>query len=434
MNIKATVFCVCWPAVVLSGTCALAERTSVGSEPPLNVVLVTISSLRADHVSCLGYGRATTPEFDKFAQEGTLFTRAYATSGWTMPSHASIFTSRFPRDHKVTHIDHSLDGRFTTLAEILRDKGFRCAGFCCGPRVDCAHGFNQGFEFYDDFSVQVMLSAISGVSADINKNRTNDLVNEAAMKWLSKNRKSPFFMFVHYYDSHWDYLPPAPYDRLFDPDYKGQMNGVSVSREPLFSNPPGQRDIEHMIALYDGEVRQTDKDLGELLGFLRGEGLLERSIVIIVGDHGEQFYEHGHTSHHGVHEELVHVPMLIRVPDRKGYTKKSDALVSTVDILPTVLEYANIKKPAQCAGVGLKPIMEGKADRVHEYVWTEYTGGAVADSWAVRTTRLTCYKEKGRKPVIFDRAKDPDEQYEIHSKDFTREMTALSGVLTKWTQ
>ncbi|MHC4334973.1 MAG: sulfatase, partial [Planctomycetota bacterium] len=346
---------------------------------PKNVILITISTLRADHVGVLGYNRDTTPIFDSFGEKNVLFRKAFASSGWMMPAHGSIFTSLYPGRHGATHIENSLDEASYTLAEILKDNGYYCVGFCCNPRLDNEHGFAQGFDVYDDYSVSVMLEAMAfgiGQDTDINRRRTNDLINDAAIRWLQNNTHQPFFMFVHYYDNHWDYLP----------------DGTQIPREPLYSNPPSARDVEHIVALYDGEVKQTDNDLGELLEFLDDKGLMDNSIVIVAGDHGEQFYEHGHTSHQGLFEELIHVPLTVSIPGIKTKGKTIDGLVSQVDILPTILDYLQIPLPAECHGKSLKPVIEGDAEQVNDFILAEYTGGAVSDIYTVRSARYKYYE------------------------------------------
>jgi arylsulfatase A-like enzyme len=391
------------------------------------VIFITISTLRADHVGGLGYNRDTTVYLDSFAEKNILFRKAFATSGWMMPAHGSIITSLYPGCHRATHIDNSLDDEHHTLAEILRDNGYYCVGFCCNPRLDDEHGFAQGFDIYDDYSVSIMLDAMAfgiGQDVDINRRRTNDLINDAAIRWLQNNTHKPFFMFVHYYDNHWDYLPPPPYDRLYDPNYRGPIDGRQIAREPLYSNPPSPRDVEHIVALYDGEVKQTDKDLGELLEFLADKRLMDNSIVIVAGDHGEQFYEHGHTSHHGLFEELIHVPLAVAIPGPKAKGKTIDALVSQVDIMPTILDYLQIPLPAECQGKSLKSVLEGNAEHVNDFIFAEYTGGAVRDIYTVRSARYKYY-EGIDEEFAYDLIKDPAEQRKILPADFPEEVKRL---------
>jgi arylsulfatase A-like enzyme len=402
------------------------------SEPPRDLVLITISSLRADHVSCLGYQRNTTPHFDAFCKESILFRNAFATSGWMMPAHGSIFTSLYPGLHGATHIDNSLRDEHYTLAEILRDNGYYCVGFSCNPRLNRERGFAQGFDIYDDYSVSVMLDSLAfenEQALDINKQRTNSFINDAAIGWLRNNTHKPFFMFIHYYDNHWDYLPPSPYRELYDPKYDGPINGTEIAREPLFSNPPSKRDIQHIIALYDGQVRQTDDDLGEMLKYLQDNGFLKNSIVIILGDHGEQFYEHGHTSHHGVYEELIHIPLAVFIPGTQSKGKIIDSFVSQVDILPTILDYLKIPVPDTCQGRSLKPLIEGQVEAVREFVFAEYTGGAIPNCYAVRSARYKCCREGDSGPFIYDLTDDPGEQRKIPPDNFPDEVRVLQKQL-----
>ena len=417
-------------AVAWNGLPARADEDT--TRTPMNVILVTISSLRADHVGCLGYGRETTPHLDRFARENVLFRQAFATSGWMMPAHGSLFTSLYPSVHGATHIDKSLGEAHRTLAEILTDSGYYCVGFCCGPRLDTEHGFAQGFHVFDDRRVAALLETMEYETAkpfDLNQRRTNDLINDAAIAWLHNNRHSPFFLFVHYYDNHWDYRPPAPYDSLYDPDYEGSLDGTQIAREPLYSNPPDERDVRHMIALYDGEVRQTDYDLGQFLDALREKGLLENSLIIVLGDHGEEFYEHGHTSHHGVYDELIHVPMVISVPGRTA--AGTDALVSQIDILPTILDYLGIAAPDACKGRSLRPIIEGRVESVNDFVFVEYTGGAVHDICAVRSGAHKCCMTARGDVFAYDLGADPQEDTRIAPQDFDDQVQQLHENLAR---
>jgi arylsulfatase A-like enzyme len=396
--------------------------------PPANVILITISSLRADHVGCLGYSRDTTPNLDSFSRDNILFRNAFATSGWMMPAHGSVFTSLYPSVHGATHIDHGLGSQHRTLAEILKESGYYCVGFCCNPRLDQEHGFAQGFDLYDDYSVPIMLQSLTfgyEQASEINEQRTNGLINDAAIGWLQNNTHKPFFMFLHYYDNHWDYLPPSPYDTLYDGNYDGPIDGTEIAREPLFSNPPNERDIQHIVALYDGEVKQTDHDLGEMLKYLKDRGLFDSSIVIILGDHGEQFYEHGHTSHHGVYEELIHIPLALSIPGPGPRSKTVDSLVSQVDVLPTILDFLRIPIPDACQGRSIKPVIEGESEAVNEFVFAEYTGGAVPDCHTVRSARYKYYQVAGDEQFAYDLTKDPGERHRIPVADFPEEVRML---------
>jgi arylsulfatase A-like enzyme len=421
--------------------CLVTSRTlgNVGadliksSKPVLltNVILITISTLRADHTGCLSYKRDTTPNLDELGKQAVLFRNAFAASGWTMPAHGSIFTSLYPKAHGAVNINSGLAAENNTLAEILKNNGYYCAGFCCNPRLGQKQGFAQGFDLYDDYSVSLMLNSLAfenNRTVNINRKRTNGFINDAATRWLQDNTQKPFFIFLHYYDNHWDYLPPAPYDKLYDPNYRGPIDGTNIAREPLFSNPPTEQDIRHIIALYDGELRQTDNDLGEILRFLKKKKLLDNSIIVIVGDHGEQFYEHGHTSRQGIYEELIHIPLVISVPG--AHTKAIDSLASQVDILPTILDYLQIPLPSTCQGKSLKPLIEGQTEIVNDFVFVEYTGGTAPDCAAVRSTQYKYYEQAGD-TFAYDLLKDPGEQFKISPPDFTEEIKSLQKAFHK---
>jgi arylsulfatase A-like enzyme len=399
-----------------------------------NVILITISSLRADHVGSLGYHRDTTPHFDAFARAGVLFTHAFASSGWTMPAHGSLFTSLHPSEHGATHISKSLKQDATTLAEVLKENGYCCAAFCGGPNLNREHGFAQGFDLYDDYSVPLLLESLQfgeGSATDINTCRTNGLINDAAIAWLTNNTQAPFFLFVHYYDNHWDYLPPPRFKELYDPNYKGPISGRGVAREPLFSNRPPDRDVEHLIALYDGEIRQTDEDLGDLLTALKGRGLCETSIIIILADHGEQFYEHGHTSHHGVHDELIHVPLALSIPGLPVAGRVIDRLVSQLDILPTVLYRLSIPAPGPVQGRSLLPLLTGDEASIRDHVFVEYTGGALPDVFATRSLTYKCCQTSEGRVFGYDLSKDPGEQTPIDPEHFPAELRTLQERLRR---
>jgi len=409
----------------------VSKRGLVRDRTCPNVILITISSLRADHIGCFGYERQTSPFFDEFARENIVFTECFSTSSWMMPATGSIFTSLYPYEHKASHIDKSLSSESDTLAEVLSQEGYWTAGFCCNPRLSSERGFAQGFSYYDDYSFELLLDSVifgEGGDVEINSSRSNGLINGAVTRWLGNNSHEPFFLFVHYYDNHWDYSPPSPYDELFDGDYNGDMDGSRISDEPLYSNRPSQEDVEHIVALYDGEVRRTDADLGDLLGFLEEAGLMEESIVIVSGDHGEEFYEHGHTSHHGVYDEHIHIPAAISFPG-KGYEGKVvDSLVSGLDIMPTVLDFAGAAIPSFCRGKSLVPVIEGESDKLRDSLFIEYTGGAEPDAFAVRSQRYKIVETGGR-IFGFDLLKDPGEQDEICIENFTEEMKELSEKL-----
>lgn len=400
-----------------------------------NIILITINSLRADHVGAYGYMRKTTPHFDQFAKENVFFSTAFSTSSWQMPSHGSILTSLYPSEHGAVHINNKLTDKCKTLPEIIAKEGYYTVGFCSNPRLSSEKGFARGFDFYDDYSVEMFLENIS-MSGDekinINQQRTNDLINQSAIRWLENNKAAPFFLYLHYYDNHWDYLPPEPYYSMFDPDYKGEIDGKLISKEPLYSNPPSEGDIEHIKALYDGEVRQTDEDLGVFLRYLGKNGLMENSVIVITGEHGEQLYEHGNTSHHGLYDEMIRIPMAMHLPGRGP--EKNESLVSLVDILPTILDIIDLNNMKPVGSKGLSLLRANDKIKSRSWVYAEYTGGAIPNCSALRSKR---YKVLQSEDVIkvYDLLEDPQElrplrksQFDIHVNNLIKSLGDINKI------
>jgi len=382
-----------------------------------NVILISISTLRYDHCSIAGYHRNTTEAFDKFASENIYFTNAFATSSWSMPATGSVLTSKYPSQHGAKTISAKLKEANYTLAEVLADNQYYCAGFCCNRRLTADAGFSQGFDLYDDYTAEIMLESLSDSNEpfDISYHRTNDLINKSAIRWLNNNSQNRFFLFVHYFDNHIPYLPQRPYDKLYTKNYKSPIDFTRVHREPLYSNRPADKDLDYLIALYDGQVKQTDDDLSELLKYLKDANLAENSVIIVMGDHGEQFYDHGRSSHHDIYDELTHIPLAMSLP--AGKSKKIDTLISTIDIMPTILDLLEIQVPTKLQGQSLLPVISGQTETLHDFIFIEYTGQAIKDKYAFRTDRIKYIFTEGQQ-YIYDLINDPAEQIKILAENF----------------
>jgi arylsulfatase A-like enzyme len=347
-----------------------------GQERP-NVLLIGIDTLRADHVGCLGYKRDTTPTLDRLAREGILCTRTLSTSGWTLPSVMSVMTSLYPDVHRTCKSDRRLPQEITTLAEVLKADGYATVGFISNPIIDGRYGFSDGFDLYDDFTVTVdsaldIFERHDTVNSVQYLAATSRLLTRTAVKWLDRNSDKPFFMFVFYIDPHYDYIPPVPYDTMFDPNYEGGMNGRGMKNEPLHSQRPSDRDLRHLLALYDGEIRYTDDCVADLLQAFAKSGVLKNTVVVVFGDHGDEFYEHGSTTHdRTLYDEILHVPLVLWWPDRFPAGRRIEAVTSQVDIMPTILDYLNAPYEGPMQGASLRPLVEGKAERLHDTVWAE---------------------------------------------------------------
>ncbi len=295
-----------------------------------NVMLIVLDTLRADHLGVYGYERDTSPNLDAFARENVLFRYAVTAAPWTPPSLATFFTGLYPVAHGVMPpnsreqaetVFHKLSSDLETAAEFFKKQGYATSGITPNPWITKTFGYDQGYDHYQEF-----------VRAPANK------ITEEAMAELEKLRQQgkPFFFYLHYLDPHDPYKPPEKF-RIF----KDQK-----------SNYPYEERTQKNVNLYDGEIRYMDTSLGALFGYLREKGLYDDMIIVIVGDHGEQFKERGDQGHgFKLHNEELHVPLMIRTGEAH---REVDFTVSTVDVFPTMIDLAGFPIPATAQGVSLK--------------------------------------------------------------------------------
>ena len=317
MRIKSALAAGCLAAVLLLSGCA--------RPPAANLLLVTFDTARADRLGCYGFSAARTPALDSLAREGALFSRCFTVAPVTLPAHASLFTGLYPPAHGVRDNGlYRLEDKALTLAEILRSQGFSTAAVIGSYVVTSRFGLAQGFDYYDE-----RLNSRPDLPAVFFIERTAAEVTEAALRWLeSRKRKSPFALWLHYYDPHSPYQPPSPFDSLFR------------------DNP------------YDGEIAFADRELGRFLTRLKETGEYDNTLIIVAGDHGEALGEHGEPTH-GIflYNATVHVPLIVRLPGDSCAGRKIGRNVSLLDVLPTVLSYFGIKIPEGVQGENLLPLI-----------------------------------------------------------------------------
>lgn len=320
--------------------------------PGPNVLLISIDMLRADHVHSYGYSRPTTPNLDRLASEGVLFENAISSSSWTLPAHASLFTSLPGTVHGCTDADRRLSDGFSTLAERFRAAGYATAGFFSGPFLHPAFGFGQGFDHYENctsYRQELDRQSVEKwarneeTMRESHEDITNPTVLAAVRSWFTGRPEKPFFMFVHWWDAHYDFIPPPPYDRMFDPNYTGNVTGRDFFHNANLRAGMDKRDLDHLLALYDGEIAWTDFHIGQLLDDLRTAGLLDQTLVIVTSDHGTEFFEHGKRGHRmTLFDEVLRVPLLVRYPEVFPEGKRRAAQVRMVDVGPTILDVAGL--------------------------------------------------------------------------------------------
>ncbi|MFN0245182.1 MAG: sulfatase [Planctomycetota bacterium] len=397
----------------------LAAGCGGGSEQP-NVVLISVDMLRPDHLSCYGYGRPTSPNIDRLANEGVRYENHFASSPWTLPSHASIFTSLPDSLHGCTDTDRALAPSALTLAERFASAGYATAGFFAGPYLHPAFGLGQGFETYEDCAAYAAKLAArppsewamdEGVMRESHEDVTNERVHAAVTRWMSGRPEKPFFLFIHLWDVHFDFVPPPPYDKAFDPDYKGWVDGRNFFFDPRYGPEMDARDLEHLLALYDGEIAWTDSIVGRIRGELEKAGILEDTVFALTSDHGTEFFEHGRKGHRQtLYDEVIRTPLIIRFPPKLPAARRVSGLTRGLDVGPTLLELAGLPAPNDVLGRSLVPLAHSpEAPPVGRAVSELFSAGN--NVRAVRTRRWKLFDWIGTpNHVYFDLEQDPAER------------------------
>lgn len=299
------------------------------------IVLVSIDTLRRDHVGAYGYARPTTPRLDALAAQGLVLDDAVSSSSWTLPAHLSMLTGADPGAHGGIDLQHGFNRRLPILPDLLRAQGYATRAVTSHLYVSGVYGLDAGFD-----------------TLDFRQDRKAAEVADRAMAQLDRVGDRPFFLFLHFYDPHWHYDPPPETLRLFEQSYGGTLSGnwQDFSRRTRESLTPA--DLSHLLALYDGEIRYTDDQLGRLLDHLRSRGLDRNTLVLVTSDHGEEFLEHGSWEHQKtLYEEVVRVPMILRGPGVP--VRREAAQAGSIDVAPTILEWAGLQIPASMQGRSL---------------------------------------------------------------------------------
>jgi len=306
-----------------------------------SIILVSVDTLRPDHLGCYGYGRDTSPAVDGFAEESLRFETCFSQAPSTRPSCSCILTGFLPHETKVISNRHALPSGVNSIAEILRQHGYKTLAVVSNFVFTGGSGFEQGFDFYDDQMDEEEL--IRGIPERIAEHTTN-----AAVSLMRLNRKDSFFMWIHYQDPHGPYTPRSPYNEMFV-DHRGEpielatnASVTGVGGIPSYQKLPGYSDYNHYVAQYDGEIRYLDEHIRRLIKAMKDLGLYDNALIIFTADHGEGMGERDYYFAHGefVYNNLIHVPLIVRYgADLKGVRRET---AQTLDIVPTILEVAGI--------------------------------------------------------------------------------------------
>lgn len=319
----------------------LGVVTAIGCGAPesdkTSIVLITLDTLRADHLGTYGYARARTPNLDAFADMALRYDNAYSTINTTLASHASMMTGKHPQALGIPRNSFPLAPGIPTLAELLREDGYRTAAFVSCAALASEMGLARGFDTYDEEF---------GLSATDQDQRRAEATTTAALQWLKHNDDGPFFLWVHFFDPHFPYDPPPPFDTMFDAGYRGPADGSMDYLEKLWQKKisPTRADLQRLVDLYDGEIAYLDHCLGPLLDRLDQGELKERTLVAITADHGEHLTERRLKFYHGnyVYQPSIRVPLIIRFPSSERGLGVVRETVQTLDLFPTLLGAADI--------------------------------------------------------------------------------------------
>jgi len=431
-------------------------------EAPRNLVIVVLDTVRADHLSCYGYGRPTSPYLERFAEQAFLFENAQSVSPWTAPALISLMTSLHPDAHGVLDFPFPkrLNDGVTTLAEILQGRGYATAAFTEGGYAKPRFGLGQGFDLYPDATDDD--NAFSTAFT-----RTLEGNVERTLAWLDQRRGDPFFLFFHTYEPHSPYRPPAADARSMRPDYDEEADharlisaieawnadqtideesGELIARHwfhcmrgemPAVQHGPALQQwlrdrglfwqqqaadpdwLSWLSAFYDGEIAYTDRQIQRLFAALQALELDDDTVVVVVSDHGEGLGDHGRLAHGKVlFEELLRVALIVRAPGVGFEPRRIPDLVSTVDVAPTLLDLMGIAAPdARFQGTSLVPLMRGEARDRPAF---SHALGVASEEQRMHSVRfghwrLTHDELAGRRH-LFDLSHDPGELQDVSSQ------------------
>lgn len=387
-------------ALVLVGLAVgLAIRTvpSVEAQRPVaaprHVILVSLDTLRADHLGSYGYDRATSPRLDELARESVVFRRAVAQGSSTIPSHASLFTGQYAS--AVLSEFGGMLGGAETLAEVLAKNGYATWGFVDGGNVRGHFGFDQGFDHYEDDRVGI------------------EVLVEQAQAWIESHPAPKFFLFLHTYDIHTPYKAPAQYVKHFgNPDYLGGFHPNTRYFRAVEKAGRGLSEEEHheVVARYDAGILYTDERVGGFFDWLDEKGLLEDSLVVITSDHGEEFLEHGRLGHQQLFlDPNLRVPLLFR--HGRLAPRTVDDTVELTDVVPTILDVLGLEPLPDAIGTTLRPYFDGRA-RPSRAAFSEK--GAFSGKATLITDRYQVLVDRESDEVsLYDLETDPAAEHDI---------------------
>jgi arylsulfatase A-like enzyme len=419
--------------------CGVSSGDAPSATARTPVILISLDTLRADHLTPYGYDRPTSPALARFARQAVRFDAAHAHATATLPSHLSLLTSLLPPQIGITRPGENdtqartrlrLPEAALTLAEVLHEHGYRTAAFTDGGYVHPYYGMDQGFDVFQ----------VTTPREGAYRNGFRTGLRRAA-EWLGKRPadREPPFLFLHTYDIHEPYSPPPPFDRHFtDEDYAAFRERRGFDARPvLLSAHRGEltpQDVDSVRGFYDNGVFATDKALGNFFLLLHKRGIFDEALIVVLSDHGEEFLDHGDFGHGpSVYQELARVPLLVKLPGGAGGGRVVEDPVGLVDVAPTVLDLLGLPIPDAFAGASLRALLEGRDrgaffEERPLYVDVPDVGAHVA---ALRRGRWKLVR-RGDRSELYDLGADPGEQRDLAAREPER-TRALAEQLSRWT-
>ncbi len=404
-------------ACLLVACCLACGRAPLDA----NLLIITLDTTRPDHLGCYGYERNTSPQIDRVAADAVVYTRAFSTSSWTLPAHASLFTGKFPWSHGAridpngpvslgdaiqgdaflsTYRASGLAPNERTLAEILAEHGFSTGAVVAGPWMKRIFGLDLGFQHYDDDGIDT----VSGRKASD--------VTDAALAWLDRHERERFFLFLNYYDPHGPYRDPEGYGiRFLSPQDRHSTRRIKLTTSAIG-------------ALYDGEIRYTDDHVGRLVESLRRRGLYDDAWIIITSDHGELLNEHEQIGHgRTLYQQEIRIPLIVKFPADAARSGGDDAPIQLTEVFVMVLEGLGLALPSAVRGRdGLQPLFAE--------VYPQQKG-STGDWRVLFDGDLKLHWNSRGQHRLFDLAKDPGEESNLAPDDPQR-LQAMQSALERF--
>jgi arylsulfatase len=406
-----------------------SERERLG----MNVIFCSLDTLRADRLSSLGHPRGLTPNLDRIASEGALFSQTYATDIPTQPSHTAIFTGQFGVNTGIVSHFHPaayLEEETLWLPSLLRKSGYTTGA------VDHLFAMKDWFiRGYDDYMPPPGRSRSPG-----------SVINDIGFPWIAEHADRDFFLFLHFWDAHIPYVPPSPFKERFshrtagriDPDITEKLEGrpsYPLFKQNLYDFLESMPNLDYIADLYDAEVAYLDFEIGRLFNYLGELGLLDDTMVVLFGDHGENMTEHDSWfDHAGLYDSVIHVPLIMWAPGRIP-SVESSAMVTLTDILPTVLEVLGLPEAEGIDGRSLMPLMKGETTShrdvvmLSEATWQAARGVRTPEWKFIKFLQSTIYGRDGIE--LYNLAEDPHEQNNV-AEDHPEVVATMGDQLQHW--